>query len=108
MTKSTERTKAPKVQSTLKKGTPSTKNRGYDEIAPFLREVNKIIAEECAKHDTLADLPWYTIWEEWKTNGLFHKVSINSIGKIICPELKYMERTVRQIINRVIKDVTPV
>ena len=38
------------------------KIRGYDEIAPFLHKVNKIVAEECAKHTALDALPWYPTW----------------------------------------------
>ena len=40
------------------------KIRGYDKLAPFLHEVNKIVAEDCAKQANLDDLPWYSIWEE--------------------------------------------
>ena len=34
--------------------------------------------------------------------------SINEIGKIICPDLKYNERTVEKIVKRIITDITPV
>ena len=36
---------------------------GYDEVAPFLHEVHKIVAEEYAKHESPDQLPWYTTWE---------------------------------------------
>ena len=49
--------------SHVKRHTPG-KIRGLDEIAPFLHKVNKIVADECAKHATLEALPWYSTWEQ--------------------------------------------
>jgi len=108
MTTPTERTKTPEVQTQRIKGTPKKKNRGYDGIAPFLHEVNKIVAEECKKHGTLDDLPWYIVWKGWKDKHLFNKTALNYIGKIICPELKYTARKVKTIVERIILDITPV
>ena len=91
--------KTPHVQSKI---------RGYDEIAPFLHEVNKIVAEECANHTSLEAIPWYPTWEKWNDKHLMSSPSINDIGKIICPELKYKERTIIQIVQRITKAITPV
>ena len=84
------------------------KNRGYDELAPFLHEVNKIVAEECATHDNLDDLPWYATWEKWNDQHLLRCTAINVIGKIICPDLKYTERTIKQVILKIVSEITPV
>ena len=83
------------------------KVRGYDEIAPFLHEVQKIVDEECAQHPP-HELPWYPIWQQWSDKHLMLSPSINDIGKIICPELKYKERTIIQIVKRITTDITPV
>ena len=96
-------------------GTPSRVNRntprkvrGYDEIAPFLHEVNKTVAEECANQTKVEALPWYSKWEQWNDKHLMRSPSINEIGKIICPDLKYNERTVEKIVERITTDITPV
>ena len=83
------------------------KIRGLDEIAPFLHEVNKIVAEECA-NKSLEALPWYPIWERWNDKRLMRSPSINEIGKIICPDLSYNERTIQAIVKRITTDITPV
>ena len=84
------------------------KNRGYDELAPFLHEISKIVAKECASHTNLDDLPWYATWEEWNDKHLMRKTALNVIGQIVCPELKYIERTVENVIKRIVLDITPV
>jgi len=83
------------------------KIRGYDALKPFLREVNKIVSEECSKHESVTGLSWFTQWSKWNEKSLFTVTSINTIGKIVCPELKYNERTVKQITNRIMSDITP-
>ena len=83
------------------------KIRGYDALKPFLREVNKIVSEECSKHESVTGLSWFTQWSKWNEKSIFTVTSINTIGKIVCPELKYNERTVKQITNRIMSDITP-
>ena len=81
---------------------------GYDEIAPFPHEFNKIVAKECAKHSKLDVLPWYSTWEQWNDKYLLRSPSINNIGKIIFPELKYAEQTIQKIVQRIKSDILPV
>ena len=96
------------VNSNHGKRKPSKhKIRGYDAIKPFLHEVNKIVKEECAKHESVADLPWYSVWKTWDDKELFESKTINVIGRILCPELTYKERTVKNLAQRIISDITP-
>ena len=88
--------------------TTTGKIRGYDKIAPFLHKVNKIVADECVKQATYNTLSWYSTWESWNNKHLIQSPSINNIGKITCPELKYTERTIEQIVNIIITDITPI
>ena len=55
---------------------PSGKKRGYDELKPFLHEVNKIVAEECVEHMNVNDIPWYATWE----NGLRKGFSVLTLS----------------------------
>ena len=60
----------PNVKANHGNWTPSTKKiRGYGAIKPFLHEVNKIVKEECAKHESLEELPWYTKWKSGTTRN---------------------------------------
>ena len=36
------------------------------------------------------------------------KTALNVIGQIVCPERKYIERTVENVIKRIVLDITPV
>ena len=99
----------PQVKTKHGKRTPSIKKiRGYDAIKPFLHEVNKIVQEECAKHESFDELPWYSTWKRWDKKALFDSTTINVIGKIVCPELKYTERTIGKSTERIISDIPPV
>ena len=63
-------------------------------------KINKFVAQECAKHLTLDFLPWYSTWEQWNDKHLLRPPSINDLGKILCPELKYAEQTIQKMLNR--------
>ena len=77
--------------SKLRRSTkPTPRVRGLDEIKPFLKQIGKIVTEECQKYDTPNDLKWYTTWESWNTQELLEKTSMNSITNIICPDLFYV------------------
>ena len=97
------------VKSNHDKCTPSQqKIREYNAIKPFLHEVNKIVKEECAKHKSVEDFPWYSIWKTWDKKDLFEFTTINVIGRIVCPELRYKERTIKNLAQRILSDITPV
>ena len=82
-----------KAKPKARQKSPSKKIRGYDALKPFLHEVNKIVSKECARHESMEGLSWYKTWEKWNAKDLFTSTSINVIGKIVCPELKYNEQT---------------
>ena len=108
MTKQADTVRDTRVNPSLPHANPTGKNRGYDELAPFLHEVNKIVAEECAIHANPGDLPWYAIWEKWNDLHLLRCTAINAIGKIVCPDLKYTERTIKQVISKIMSAIPPV
>ena len=85
-----------------------TNIREYNAIKPFLHEVNKIVQEEYSKHESVDELPWYKKWREWNNKELFESTAINVIGKIVFPELRYTERTVKKLTERILLDITPV
>ena len=86
----------------------SRRTRGLDEIAPFLHQVNKIVSEECAKHETVDHIPWYNTWDSWMQQNLLRKTSMNSITSIIVPDLFYNERTIKAIVERCIDEIHPI
>ena len=108
MTKQADTVRVPTVIPSPENPTTTGKNRGYDELAPFLHEINKIVAEECAIHTNLNEIPWYATWEKWIDQHLMRKTALNVIGQIVCPELKYIERTVENVIKRIVLDIPPV
>ena len=108
MTKQTDTVRDTRVKPSQEVLNTTGKNRGYDELAPFLHEVNKIVAEECATHENLEDLPWYATYEKWNDQHLLRCTAINVIGKIVCPDLKYTERTIKQVITKIVFNITPV
>ena len=108
MTKLSDTVHDQRVISSQENPATTGKNRGYDELAPFLHEVNKIVAEECALHTNFETLPWYATWEKWNDQHFMRFTAINNIGIIVCPELKYIERTVENVIKRIVSDITPV
>ena len=57
MTKNKTTVQDPNVTPSHVNCTTPEKIRGYDKIASFLHEVNKIFAEECAKYTILDALP---------------------------------------------------
>ena len=78
MTKKKSTVPKANVKSNHVKHTPSKqKNRGYNAIKPFLHKVNKIVKEECAKHESVEDLPWYFTYEKWNKKELFESKTIN-------------------------------
>ena len=84
------------------------RHRGLDEIKPFLHEVDKIVTEEASKHTTGNTMPWYILWQKWKSKDLFNKTSMNSITTVICPDLHYNQRTIRSVVERCLRDITPI
>ena len=58
------RTKTSHASRNPVKQTSVKKIRGYDALKPFLREVNKIVSEECSKHESVNGLSWYTQWSK--------------------------------------------
>ena len=84
------------------------RTRELDEIAPFLHQVEKIVSEECAKHKTVANIPWYKTWESWMDQNLLLKTSMNSVPTIIVPDLFYNERTIKAIVERCIDEIHPI
>ena len=109
MTKKRDTVLNPNVKKNHGKRTPSTKKiRGYDAIKLFLHKVNTTIKEECAKHESLDNLPWYSKWKTWDKQELFESTSINVIGKNVCPDLRYNKRTLQQLIQQILLDITPV
>ena len=61
----------------------SPRLRGLDEIKPFLRQVEKIVTEECPKHDKAQTFPWYKTWESWSSKKLLEMKSWNTLTDII-------------------------
>ena len=62
----------PNVKTNNGKRTPLRKKiRGYDAIKPFQHKVNKIVKEECAKQESLGNLPWYSKWKKWEMQKIF-------------------------------------
>ena len=108
MTKHADTVRNPTVIPSQENLVTTGKNRGYDELAPFLHEIDKIVAEECAEHTNLNELPWYATWEKWSDQHLMRKTTLNVIGQIVCPKLKYIERTVANVIKRIVLGITPV
>ena len=87
---------------------PARRNRGLDEIAPFLHQVQKIVSEECAKHETVSTIPWYKTWESWMQQNLLNKTSMNSITAIIVPELFYNQRTIKTVVEKCLDEIHPI
>ena len=56
----------------------------------------------------MEEIPWHTNWKKWDNREIFESTSINVIGQIVCPDLRYNERTVKKIAQRIISDITPV
>ena len=56
------------------------KIRGYEANKSFLHKVNKIVQEDCSKHESVKELPWYKKRKEWSNKELFESTSINIIG----------------------------
>ena len=103
--------KPPPMKSSTKPRKPmSTKrrNRGLDEITPFLHQVDKIVTEEGAKHTSVDTMPWYTTWQNWKSMDLFKKTSMNSITTVIIPDVHYNQRTIKTVVERCVRDITPI
>ena len=86
---------------------PARRNRGLDEIAPFLHHVQKIVSEECAKHETVETIPWYKTWESWMQQNLFNKTSMNYVTAIIVPELFYNQRTIKSVVKNCLDEIHP-
>jgi len=103
-------TAAPTKTATKFRKLPTTKrrNRGLDEISPFLHRVDKIVTEEGAKHTSVDTMPWYTTWQTWKSMDLFNKISMNSITTVICPDIHYNQRTIKIVVERCVRDITPI
>ena len=78
--------------------------RGLDEIKPFLKQIGKIVTEECQKHDSADDIPWYKTWESWNIQDLLAAKSINHITTVICPDLSCNQRTIKAVVNRCTKE----
>ena len=108
MTKHADTVRDPRMIPSQDYSAPTGKNRGYDELAPFLHEVEKIVGEECGKHANFKDFPWYSTWERWNEQNIMTKTARNYIGRIVCPELKYKEQTIENVVNRIVSDITPV
>ena len=108
MTKLSDTVRDQRVISSQENPATTGKNRGYDELAPFLHEVNKIVAEECALHTNFEELPWYATWEKWNDKLFMTYTAINKIGAIVCPQFKYNERTVQNVIKTILSEITPV
>ena len=87
---------------------PARRNRGLDEIGPFLHQVQKIVTEECAKFDTVKTIPWYKTWESWMQQNLFNKTSMNSVTAIIVPELFYNQRTIKSVVEKCLDEIHPI
>ena len=87
---------------------PSRQTRGLDEIAPFLHQVQKIVAEECAKHETVETIPWYKTWDSWMQQNLLNKTSMNSVTAIIVPELFYNQRTIKSVVEKYLDEIHPI
>ena len=83
-------------------------NRGLDEILPFLHQIQKIVTEECSKHKSAETIPWYKTWESWNQQNLLLKKSMNSVTSIIVPDLIYKERTIKAVVEKCIKEISPI
>ena len=84
------------------------RNRGLDEISPFLHQVQKIVSEECTKHETVETTPWYKTCESWMQWNLLLKISMNSVTVIIVPDSFYNQRTVKVVVEKCIDDIHPI
>ena len=103
-------TAAPTKTATKFRKPPTMKrrNRGLDEISPFLHRVDKIVTEEGTKHTSVNTMPWYTTWQTWKSMDLFNKISMNLITTVICPDIHYNQRTINIVVERCVRDITPI
>ena len=87
---------------------PSRRTRGLDEIAPFLHQVQKIVAEECAKHETIKTISWYKTWESWMQQNVLNETSMNSVTAIIVPELFYNQQTIKSVVEKYLDEIHPI
>ena len=81
---------------------------GSDDIKPFLKQIGKIVTEECQKYDSADDMPWYKTWESWNIQDLLAAKSFNSITTIFCPDISYTQRTIKAVVNRCIEEIPPI
>ena len=97
------------MHKTPRKNTKSTPRVcGSDDIKPFLKQIGKIVTEECQKYDSADDMPWYKTWESWNIQDLLAAKSFNSITTVICPDLSYTQQMIKVVVNRCIEEIPPI
>ena len=100
-------TQSPATLNTRKHTTVITPHR-CNELMEFLHVVMKIVSVECFNRDSPDNLTWYSVWERWNEMCLYTIKNTCTIVYIISHEPHSTERTVSQILKRIIIDIIPI